>query len=88
MRGKQRIPRFRATFEVLGQLVRVLQIVSDDLIDVWQLQTVVLLHDLLGRGAAIEGSNHEIEGNARTANAIYSLGVSSQRNFVKDGGHV
>ena len=49
--------------------IRVLQVISDDLIDVRQLQNIIVLHDLLGRCPPIERSHHEIERDTSTADA-------------------
>jgi hypothetical protein len=88
MGRKQPIFLTRAIFELLGQFIRVLQVISDDLIDIRQLQDIVLLHDLLGGGPPVERSHHEIERDTSTADAICALRVSGQWNCVNDSRHI
>ena len=88
MVGLQRLLVPRASFEVLSEFIRMLQVIPDDLIDIRQLQTIVFLRDLLGRCPAVEGTNHKIERDASAADAIRTLGISGQWDFVNYGGHV
>jgi hypothetical protein len=60
MRGQQCLLGPRASLKVLSEFLRMLQVISNNLIDVRQFQTIVLLYDFLGRGAPVERSNHKI----------------------------
>ena len=88
MGGKKRFLLARASFEVAGQLVRMFQVITDDLIHVGQPQTVVLLHDLFGSRAAVECPHDQIERHPRATDAVYAMNVSGQWDFVKDDGHI
>src|SRR5215213_9289939 len=62
--------------EVLVHLAAVLQVVADDGVDVGQVERRVLLDNLLGRGALVEGVDHRIQRDARAPDADHAVGVS------------
>jgi len=87
MGGQHRLFVPFASLEVLSEFGRVLEVISHNLINVWQFQAVVHLNDLLSGCSAVEGTNDEIERHTRAAHAKYSVSIFSQRNFVNDGIH-
>jgi hypothetical protein len=78
----------RAAFEVFGQLIGVLQILSDHLVNIRQSQTPVLLHDLLGSRPPIERPHDKVEGYTSVADSVDPVCILGQRDCVKESRHI
>src|SRR5437773_11407861 len=82
MRPKQLVLLTAPLLEVLSQLKSVLQIITDDLVHVRQLEAREILHDFLRSRAAIECADDKVERYPTAAHTVHAVYVLRQGNCV------
>ena len=67
--------------KIFSEVLRMLQVVSDYLVNIRQGEAIVLLDNFFRGCAAVESSDDQIKGHTGPSDAINATGVLGQRNL-------